>query len=67
MRPTIVPVDLGGSPTACRCQAPRREPPTPETVRALVRHYAEERSPPGPLDVVVAFFRGGVPSVPLLE
>lgn len=67
MRPTIVPVDLGGSPTACRVRPPRRAPPEAETLRALVHHYAEERTPPGPVDVVVAFFRGGLPPDDLLS
>lgn len=67
MRPTIVPVDLGGSPTACRVRPPRRPPPTAETLRALVRHYIEDRSPPGPVEVAVAFFRGGLPPEDLLD
>jgi len=36
-------------------------------VRALVRHYAEERAPPGPAAVAVGFFHGGLPSEDLLD
>jgi hypothetical protein len=67
VRPTIVPVDLGGSPTPCRVRPPLRPPPDPETLRALVRHYTEDRSPPGPVEAVVAFFRGGLPPEALLD
>lgn len=67
MKPTVVPVDLGGSPTACRVRPPLRPPPGPDMLRALIRHYAEERSPRGLSSIVVSFFHGGVPPEALLD
>lgn len=65
-RPVIVPVDLGGSPTACHVRPPLRTPPTPALVSALIAHYRAERAPAGaPLEV--AFFHGGTPSDALLQ
>ena len=66
MRRTIVPVDLGGSPTPCLLRPPLRPPPTPALVQALIAHYRAERAPPG-ADLEVAFFHGGLPTDALLE
>lgn len=67
MKRLVIPVDLGGSPTACAVRPPRRESPTPDTVRALIHHYLTERQPPGGAQVEVAFFHGGLPTPALLE
>ena len=64
-RPTIIPVDLGGSPTACWRRPPLRPRPTPELVAALITHYRTERTVRGPLQV--GFFHGGLPEPALLE
>lgn len=64
-RTVVVPVDLGGSPTPCRVRPPLRRPPDPDTVRALVEHYARERRPAPDTPMEVAFFHGGMPPVPL--
>lgn len=63
----MVPIDLGGSPTPCAVRPPLRPPPTPETVRALIEHYATERAPAGGVTLEPAFFRGGLPTAALLE
>lgn len=63
-RPTIIPVDLGGSPTQCWRRPPRRGLPGPGLVTALIEHYRTERTIRGPLQV--AFFHGGTPGDELL-
>jgi hypothetical protein len=63
----IVPVDLGGSEVPCAWRPPRRPAPTPETVSALIEHYVADRTPSGGAQVEVAFFRGGLPSLALLQ
>lgn len=67
MKRLVVPVDLGGSPTACAVRSPLRGPPAPETVEALIDHYLTERHPGGDAQAEVAFFHGGLPSDVLLE
>lgn len=66
-RRTVVPIDLGGSPTACAVRPPLRPPPSPETVAALVEHYRVERRPGPDSNLEVAFFHGGVPDAALVE
>jgi len=66
-RITVVPIDLGGSPTACRVRPPLRPAPTPELVGALVEHYAGERSADPGMPLEVAFFHGGLPPEELVQ
>ena len=66
IRRTIVPIDMGGSPRRCVVAPPATPAPEPETVRAMVAHYGEERAKAGS-DLEVAFFRGGIPSDALLQ
>ncbi|MFT5686289.1 MAG: hypothetical protein ACI8RZ_007245 [Myxococcota bacterium] len=63
-RPTLIPIDLGGSPTECWRRPPLRPAPTPELVEALITHYRTERAPSA--DLEVGFFHGGVPADALL-
>ena len=67
MKRLVIPVDLGGSPTACAVRPPLRQRPAPETVEALIEHYLSERHPGGRVQPEVAFFHGGLPSDRLLE
>ena len=61
----IVPIDMGGSPSRCLVAPPPQDAPSPETVQAMIEHYASERLEEGaPMEV--GFFRGGVPSEELL-
>lgn len=65
-RRLVVPVDLGGSPTACLVRPPLRPRPAPATVAALVESYRRDRAPTGGLPIEVAFFHGGVPDPALV-
>ncbi|MFT4977718.1 MAG: hypothetical protein ACI8S6_003625, partial [Myxococcota bacterium] len=65
-RPVIVPVDFGGSPTACRIRPPLRARPEPALVTALIEHYRTERAAPDAA-LEVAFFHGGLPDAAMLE
>jgi hypothetical protein len=65
-RPLVVPVDLGGSPHVTPLHPPRRPPPTPDLVGALVHHYRTERQTPSHPSLEVGFFHGGVPHDSLL-
>lgn len=64
-RPLIIPIDFGGSPTACWLRPPLSPRPTPALVEAMIEHYVTERATSGQA-VEVAFFRGGVPGDDLL-
>lgn len=63
-RPTLIPVDLGGSPTECWRRPPLRPAPAPELVEALIEHYRTERAPEAALEV--GFFHGGLPDDALM-
>lgn len=65
-RRLVVPVDLGGAEHVCALSPPRRPPPEPELVRALVDHYDSERRRSASDRLEVGFFRGGVPGEALL-
>jgi hypothetical protein len=65
-RRTIVPIDMGGSPSRCVVAPPPVAAPTPDTVAAMIAHYASERAPPG-AELEVGFFRGGIPDAAQLE
>lgn len=65
-RRVVVPIDLGGSPTACAVRPPLRPRPVADTVAALVAHYAAERRPQPDTPLEVAFFHGGLPTVDLV-
>lgn len=60
-RRLLVPVDLGGSPTACLVRPPLRPSPSPELITALVESYRRDRAPHPGAPVEVAFFHGGLP------
>ncbi|NCG18076.1 MAG: hypothetical protein GWP91_03570 [Rhodobacterales bacterium] len=67
-RTVIVPVPLGCCPAAPRCLLcnPSPQPPSPDTLAALIEHYRSERS--GPDDsLVVGFYGGALPSEQLLD
>ena len=59
-RRIIIPIDMGGSPTRCVVAPPPVASPTPDTVSAMIDHYASERAPAGS-ELEVGFFRGGIP------
>jgi len=66
VRPVIVPIDMGGSPSRCIIAPAPTTPPEPATVVAMIDHYRTERLPEGG-SLEVAFYRGGIPSDALLE
>jgi hypothetical protein len=60
-----VPIDMGGSPSPCVIGPPPMPRPSPETVTAMIAHYARDRAPQN-AQLEVGFFRGGVPDNALL-
>jgi len=64
-RRIIVPIDMGGSPSRCIVAPPPGPLPVPETVEAMIGHYATERAPDG-AELEVGFYRGGIPTAELL-
>ena len=59
MKRVLIPVDLGGSPTACCLRPPRRKADLADKVDALIRRYQAERKGEW---WEVGFFHGGLPT-----